>query len=175
MPELRDGHTDEPILVLTDDCRVVDPAALAGAAVQRLTRELGDPRRTAARRATSRKGRAAAAPDPREMTALIQQMVHRHCANWADEPLPSLSLQTPREDIATPAGPERVKGLLRTYESGEAAMGRRRACVQTRPVDDRAGAAGSGGEAASRIFDPLAQVQELPVIGIGRPSVGIGT
>ncbi len=187
MPELRDGHTDEPILLVTDHYRVADAAALAdvlaaqpdvigdakqgwhrvravggvqltlaainrgksasrievfyhtqrmadegrawfeglaGAAVQHLTRELGDPRSTAARRATSRKGRAAPAQDPREVTALIEQMMHRHYANWADEPIPYLSQQTPRQAIGTPAGLERVKGLLRTYESGEAEMAR---------------------------------------------------
>lgn len=41
-------------------------------------------------------------------------------ANWADEPIPALDGRTPRQAIATAAGIERVKGLLRSYEDGEA-------------------------------------------------------
>ncbi len=40
-------------------------------------------------------------------------------ANWADEPIPMLGNVTPRQAMQTPAGLERVKGLIRSYESSE--------------------------------------------------------
>jgi len=55
----------------------------------------------------------------------MEQFMHSHYANWAEEPIPLLGNQTPRQAIATPAGLERVKGLLREYEAGEAAMAAR--------------------------------------------------
>ena len=66
----------------------------------------------------------AAAPtlDPETMAAVVEQAMRGLYANWADEPIPALSGQTPRRAMATPAGLERVKGLIRSYEAGEVQM-----------------------------------------------------
>lgn len=101
--------------------------ALAGDAVQYLTREITDPRGALGKRgAGAAKAPKLASPDlpPEVMTQLMQQALHRIYAKWADEPIPLLGNQTPRQAIATPAGLERVKGLLREYEANEARMSR---------------------------------------------------
>ena len=56
--------------------------------------------------------------------------MYRHYANWCDEPIPALGDRTPRQAVTTPAGLERVKGLLREYEDGE----RRQSASQGRPA-----------------------------------------
>lgn len=56
---------------------------------------------------------------PDVAAGLIEQTIHRMYANWADEPLAALGGKTPRQSIATPAGLERVKGLLKSYEASE--------------------------------------------------------
>jgi hypothetical protein len=99
--------------------------ALAGAAVERLTREVTDPRSPQALAAAA--GRGPAPPpdlDPQALGEIIAQALRRSYANWADEPIPVLGGKTPRQAIATPAGLERVKGLLREYEAGEAEQAR---------------------------------------------------
>ena len=101
--------------------------ALAGTSVQHLTREIVDPRSPAARQ-HARAGAQAQAPGPglppEALEALMSQVLHRHYANWADDTIPALGQQTPRQAIITPAGLERVKGLLRQYATGEAAQAR---------------------------------------------------
>ena len=99
--------------------------ALAGTAVQHLTREITDPRSAAARASVDPDAAPQPLQDPEAMTALMEKFMHRHYANWADEPIPLLGDKTPRQAIATPAGLERVKGLLRQYESGETEMAQR--------------------------------------------------
>ena len=59
---------------------------------------------------------------PEVMAEAIEQALHRAYAKWADEPIPALGDKTPRQAIATPAGLERVKGLLRSYENSEQRM-----------------------------------------------------
>ena len=56
---------------------------------------------------------------PELATPAIRQALIRIYANWADEPLPTLGERSPREAITTPAGRERVKGLLRSYQRDE--------------------------------------------------------
>lgn len=56
---------------------------------------------------------------PEELTKLMESALHRMYANWADEPIPMLENQTPRQAMTTPAGLERVKGLIRSYEASE--------------------------------------------------------
>jgi len=56
---------------------------------------------------------------PDVVAGLIEQTIHRLYANWPDEPIAALGGKTPRQAIATPAGLERVKGLLRSYEASE--------------------------------------------------------
>jgi hypothetical protein len=99
--------------------------ALAATAVQHLTREVTDPRSAAALSGGPSKASPAPLIEPEAMTALMAQVLRRHYANWADEPIPLLANQTPRQAITTAAGLERVKGLLREYEAGEADMAKR--------------------------------------------------
>jgi SEC-C motif len=53
------------------------------------------------------------------MTEVIEKFIRKTYANWADEPLPIFKNRTPRQEMQTVAGLERVKGLLRTYQEGE--------------------------------------------------------
>jgi len=99
---------------------------LAGAAVQHLTREIIDPAGHLARTGSSDAARAPKATavsaqglPPEVMAQAIEQVIHRHYANWSDEAIPALGGLTPHQAITTPAGLERVKGLLREYEDGE--------------------------------------------------------
>jgi hypothetical protein len=59
------------------------------------------------------------------MADIIEKVYRSTYANWADEPIPALGNRTPREAIRTPAGLERVKGLLRMYEQSENASAAR--------------------------------------------------
>ncbi len=112
---------------------------VAGAAVRHLTREITDPKGALSKRDGSGPGLAAPVPlpegiDPDALAEAFAQAIRRHYANWADEPIPMLDGKTPRQAIATPAGLERVKGLLRMYAEGEAeqarAQGRREISYQ---------------------------------------------
>jgi len=110
---------------------------LAGAAVQHLTREITDPADHLARTGSSDKARAPKAAavsaqglPPEVMAQAIEQVIHRHYANWSDEAIPALGGLAPRQAIMTTAGLERVKGLLREYEDGE----RRQSAAQGRPA-----------------------------------------
>jgi hypothetical protein len=98
--------------------------AVAGRTVSHLTREVTDPRSTSARKGATRRGGTAPDLEPEAMTALLEQVLRKQYANWADEPIPMLGHKTPREAMATSAGLERVKGVLRSYESGEAHLAR---------------------------------------------------
>jgi len=61
--------------------------------------------------------------DPVERLAdAIAGVVKRSDAHWADEPISALNGQTPRQAIGSATGLERVRGLLRSYEDGEARM-----------------------------------------------------
>ena len=110
---------------------------MAGAAVLHLTREITDPAGYLARAGGGDTGRtprtsSASTPDlpPEVIAQAIEQVLHRHYANWADETIPALDGRTPRQAITTPAGLERVKGLLREYEEGE----RQQSAAQGRPA-----------------------------------------
>ena len=98
--------------------------ALAGDSVKFLLREVSDPKGMLAQ-AKSSETAANQAPslpaglDPEVLAQAIEGVIRRTYANWADEPIPMLSGQTPRQAIASAAGLERVKGLLRSYEDGE--------------------------------------------------------
>lgn len=114
---------------------------VAGAAVQHLTREITDPAGHLARAGGGQGGNSmgrmprsssASTPDlpPEVMAQAIEPVLHRHYANWSDEAIPALGGRTPRQAITTPAGLERVKGLLREYEEGE----RQQSAAQGRPA-----------------------------------------
>ncbi len=100
--------------------------ALAGSAVQHLTREIADPAGRLARadREADFDAQAAArspapALPPEVLAQALEQVIQRHYANWCDEAIPALGGLTPRRAMTTSAGLERVKGLLREYEDGE--------------------------------------------------------
>jgi hypothetical protein len=100
--------------------------ALAGSAVQHLAREITDPAGSLARAGeasdvdapTSAASPTSALP-PEVLAQALEQFIRRHYAHWCDEAIPALGGLTPRQAIITPAGLERVKGLLREYEDGE--------------------------------------------------------
>jgi hypothetical protein len=96
--------------------------ALAGASVEFAGRVLSDPKRVMQNMATGKAAPpATAAPDlpPEVLAEAIEKVLRRSYANWSDEPIQALGGKTPRQAIKTPAGLERVKGLLRSYEEGE--------------------------------------------------------
>lgn len=101
--------------------------AVAGTAVQLITREISDPRGALSKGPIAGAARAGAAVDlsPEVLADVIEKALLRSYANWADEPIPALDGRTPRQAIATPAGLERVKGLLRSYADGEVDMAAR--------------------------------------------------
>lgn len=96
--------------------------ALADDAVQFISRELSDPKGMMTNMAASQGAKPVASkPDlpPDVIADVIEKAIHRMYANWADEPIQALGGKTPRQAIKTPAGLERVKGLLRDYQAGE--------------------------------------------------------
>ena len=103
--------------------------ALAGAAVAYLTREISDPRAVMAKATPATRDAAALRKppglSPEALADAIEQVLRQTYARWADEPIAALDDQTPRQAMHTPTGLERVKGLLRSYESGEVEMAAR--------------------------------------------------
>jgi hypothetical protein len=108
--------------------------AVAGPSVAHLTREVTDPQGALAGGATAGAGARVGAPadalPPEAMAEAVRQVLGKAYANWCDEPIPALEGKTPRQAIATPAGLERVKGLLRRYEDSE----REQSAAQGRPA-----------------------------------------
>ncbi len=101
-------------------------AALAGDSVAFELREVSDPRGLMSRMdepAVPRTKAASQLPAGLDAGALadaIETVIRRSYANWADEPIPVLQGRTPRQAMQGVSGLERVKGLLRSYEDGEA-------------------------------------------------------
>lgn len=101
--------------------------ALAGESVKFQLREVSDPKgmlsRPGANVSSADQSRAMPAGlTPEMMAEAIEAVIKRSYANWADEPIPHLQNRTPRQAIKDATGLERVKGLLRSYEDGEAQM-----------------------------------------------------
>ena len=101
--------------------------ALAGKSVKFQLREVSDPKgvmsraRVQAPHAQVKTSSAMPAGiDAETMAEALETFIKRNYANWADEPIPALQGRTPRQAIQSVAGMERVKGLLRSYEDGEA-------------------------------------------------------
>jgi len=95
---------------------------IVGDAAQFITRELSDPKGMMANMSPDEEAEPGGVESdvPPEMLAdLIEKTILRMYANWADEPIQALNGKTPRQAIKTPAGLERVKGLLRSYQTGE--------------------------------------------------------
>ena len=96
--------------------------SVAGDAVLFLSRELSDPAGLL-RNMPAGQGAKPADPglglSPEALAEMVEETLRRMYANWPDESIPALANKTPRQAINTPAGLERVKGLIRTYEASE--------------------------------------------------------
>ena len=122
--------------------------ALAGASVRFQLTDIADPKGMLAQ---SPQGAAVPAPgrplpeglDPAALADAMAKVIQSSYANWADQPIPALDGRTPRQAITSVAGLERVKGLLRSYEDGEARMAaqQRRAEISYQFLWDRLGLA----------------------------------
>jgi hypothetical protein len=97
---------------------------VAGGVVRRLAREVTDPRSTLPRAGSVAAPSTASTLPPDVLADAVEKTLLRSYANWTDEPIPALGGQTPRQAIRSAGGLERVKGLLRSYEDGEAEMAR---------------------------------------------------
>ena len=53
------------------------------------------------------------------LAELVEKAIHRSYANWENEQIPLLGDKSPKQAMKTVAGLERVKGLIRSYESLE--------------------------------------------------------
>lgn len=110
--------------------------ALLGDAVNFAGREISDPEGilTHAKKASgveSKKSTQALDDvSPELLTQALEQHLRQYYKDWADQPIPMLDDQTPRQAIETPEGLERVKFLLRTYAHDE----RLQALSQNRPA-----------------------------------------
>jgi Protein of unknown function (DUF2384) len=132
------GNSDDRIEVFYRTQQLADAGrawfeAVAGTAVLHLTREIVDPVSAMSQAGGADKRAHAPQPitgvPPEQLAQAVEQLMRRHYANWCDEPIPALGDRTPRQAMATPAGLERVKGLLREYEDGE----RHQSAAQGRP------------------------------------------
>jgi hypothetical protein len=106
---------------------------VAGSAVEFVERETVDPASVVSQRPAAGTTRPSPTmPDlpPEVIAQAVTQALSRAYANWCDEPIPALGGKTPRQAIGSPAGLERVQGLLREYASHE----QRSAAEQGRPV-----------------------------------------
>lgn len=101
-----------------DGCKWFE--AIMGDAVEFRIRDLQDPAATLSDLDDDVPPTSGLSQVPPELaTPAIRQALLRIYGDWADEPLPALDERSPREAIVTPAGLERVKGLLRTYQRDE--------------------------------------------------------
>ena len=91
---------------------------IAGDSVRYLHRDWVDPRGLA-KGGVKPFASHGAGIDSEALDDLAGKAIRHLYANWADEPIPMLGNVTPRQAMQTPAGLERVKGLIRSYESSE--------------------------------------------------------
>lgn len=99
--------------------------ALLGDAVNYAGREISDPEGVLARAKKESDAESKKSPQPLDdvspelITQALEHHLRRYYNNWADQPIPMLDDQTPRQAVETPGGLENVKFLLRTYEHDE--------------------------------------------------------
>lgn len=86
-----------------------------GALLRHRTRESTDPR-------ASRQGFTQPTPEPPGAAQIVRSFKERHYRNWADEALPALNGQTPRQAMRSAAGRERVDVLLKDMENRESRL-----------------------------------------------------
>jgi hypothetical protein len=94
--------------------------ALAGESVKFDVRRETDPKALHSRAGNLAAPAAAPRLDAETLADAIETAIRGFYANWADEPIPMLEGRTPRQAMQSASGLERVKGLLRSYEDGEA-------------------------------------------------------
>lgn len=82
-------------------------------------RDLTDPE-PLLRQMVQERDRAVDEPTPREAEPILREWKQRHYSGWADERLPALDGQTPREAVRMPRGREQVEILIRQLENAEA-------------------------------------------------------
>ena len=127
------GHSANKITVFYKTQRDADNGrpwfeVLATNAVQFVIREISDIKGMIANMPptntnTKSKPQASTLDIPPEMLAdLVEKAIHRMYANWVNEKIPLLDGKTPKQAMKTAAGLERVKGLIRSYESLEKAQ-----------------------------------------------------
>jgi hypothetical protein len=97
---------------------------VSGGTVRHLMREIADPRGALSHSDGAAPPARSNGLPPELVAEAIEKMLLRSYASWADEPIPALGGNTPRQAIQSPGGLERVKGLLRSYEDGETEMAR---------------------------------------------------
>ena len=99
---------------------------LAGGMVTFVERQAVDPKQAAlpevAKAAAGNLIDKLSPADRARLAEAYEQMLKRVYANWGDEAIPALDGKTPRQAMLAPAGLERVKGLLRSYEANEARL-----------------------------------------------------
>ena len=99
---------------------------LAGGMVTFVERQAVDPKQAAlpevAKAAAGNLIDKLSPADGARLAEAYEQMLKRLYANWGDEAIPALDGKTPRHAMLAPAGLERVKGLLRSYEANEASL-----------------------------------------------------
>ncbi|MCZ2113527.1 MAG: DUF2384 domain-containing protein [Anaerolineae bacterium] len=66
--------------------------------------------------------RAKSEIQPDLQSQIFQTFLHKHYANFLDDPIPALNYQTPRQACKTKAGKEQVRALLEMYETNERRM-----------------------------------------------------
>ncbi len=94
--------------------------AVADGAVAFLLREVQDLKSLMGRGKTASTEPKSSSPmDPTMLAQVIEGAIHRSYANWANEPIPALGNKAPLQAMQTAAGLERVKGLIRSYETSE--------------------------------------------------------
>ena len=120
---------------------IINPTALlsqVGPITQPLKSKKTVNKKTVAKKSSAKKSQPSnnsfsamqlSAEDNLALAQAMTDIIRRTYTNWADEPIPLLDNKSPRQASQTRAGLERVKGLLRTYESDE----RRQATDQGRP------------------------------------------
>ena len=118
------GKKKNRIELFTKSCKGADEQqawfeAVAGDAVEHLTREIGDPLSLLARGEGKKVAPAPEIPDDVQ-TQLVHDYKQKHYAGWVDKPLPALEDQTAREAVKTRAGRKAVVALLKDFENLEA-------------------------------------------------------
>ncbi|MFZ4537568.1 SEC-C domain-containing protein [Propionivibrio sp.] len=96
--------------------------SLAAGALLLLTRKITNPQAMMLPGRKPKAGGGGNGPadlSPEVVAQVIEEHIKGYYKNWADEPIPVLNNNTPRQAIASAAGLERVKGLLRSYEASE--------------------------------------------------------